>query len=99
MRIEAQFQKLHDRHQPKRDAVDMARLAGRLGCWFESKGYLTVAIALYPDRADLRHELTRLDEQGRKNTRTEITLADLLAAGSLTPNRRRTRLTPTRTNP
>jgi enediyne biosynthesis protein E4 len=77
--LHARYQKLHERHQPRRDAVEMAHLAERLGRPFEARAYLTVAMAAFPDRVELRHELARLDERSKAVTRTGQTLAELLA--------------------
>src|SRR5262249_12228349 len=52
-RLEARYQKLHQRNQPLRDAAEMARLAERLGHWFEAKVSLHVAATVDPDRVDL----------------------------------------------
>jgi enediyne biosynthesis protein E4 len=78
-RLHARYQKLHERHQPKRDAVEMARLAGLLGRRFEARAYLTVAVAVDPSREGLRLELAHLEELGQTTKRTGNTLADLLA--------------------
>jgi tetratricopeptide (TPR) repeat protein len=58
--LNARYEKLHERKQPIRDAVEMARLATRLGREFEARGFLTLAIADDPDRDDLRRDLRRL---------------------------------------
>ena len=39
----ARYMKLHDREQPLRDAVELARLAKQLGRQFESRAFLVVA--------------------------------------------------------
>jgi tetratricopeptide (TPR) repeat protein len=56
----ARYEKLSERKQPLRDAVEMARLAERLGRRFEARGFLTLAIADDPQRADLNQDLERL---------------------------------------
>ena len=55
--IAARYEKLYERKQPIRDAVEMARLAEQLGRGFEARGFLTLAISEEPDREDLRHDL------------------------------------------
>ena len=59
-RFRARYEKLYERKQPIRDAVEMAGLAERLGRVFEARGFLTVALADDPDRQDLRRDLERL---------------------------------------
>ena len=56
----ARYLKLHDRKQPIRDAVELARLAEQLGRRFEARVFLSIAISEDPDCADLRRELDRL---------------------------------------
>jgi enediyne biosynthesis protein E4 len=77
--LEVQFRKLHERHQPKRDAPEMARLAGLLGRRFEAKAFLTIAMAVYPHRKELWIEVARLKDRGQTTRPTGKTLADLLA--------------------
>jgi hypothetical protein len=64
-RLRARYEKLAERRQPIRDAVEMARLAQRLGRDFEARGFLTVAVAADPDRPDLRHDLEQLSQRQR----------------------------------
>jgi tetratricopeptide (TPR) repeat protein len=59
-RLEARYRELERRNQPIRDAAELARIAERLGSPFEARAFLTVAVAVDPDRADLRTELDRL---------------------------------------
>ena len=59
-RLQARYQKLYERKQPIRDAVEMAELAERLGRRFEARGFLTLAISDDPSRQDLRNVLERL---------------------------------------
>jgi enediyne biosynthesis protein E4 len=61
-RLLARYLKLHNRQQPIRDAVELARLAEQLGRRFEARVFLTIAISEEPARADLR------DDHGRLNT-------------------------------
>lgn len=58
-RLRARYENLYERKQPIRDAVEMAKLAERLGREFEARGFLTVAISDDPKREDLRHDLER----------------------------------------
>jgi thioredoxin-like negative regulator of GroEL len=76
--IQARYRKLHRRNQPERDAAEMARLAKRLGRWFEARAYLTVATAVEPDRDDLRGELAALDRALRAPREPGRTLAGAL---------------------
>ena len=78
-RLQARYQKLHDRNQPIRDAVEMARLATKLGLRFEARAFLTIAVAAYPRRDDLRDELRRLSPLPRANAPPERTLAQAIA--------------------
>jgi tetratricopeptide (TPR) repeat protein len=57
------YEQLFARKQPLRDAVEMARLAERLGRAFEARGFLTLAIADDPRREDLRRDLQRLSQR------------------------------------
>jgi tetratricopeptide (TPR) repeat protein len=59
-RLRSRYEKLHDRKQPIRDAVEMAHLAEQLGRRFEARVFLTLAISEDPDRDDLKRELARL---------------------------------------
>ena len=56
-RLEARYEKLYDRKQPIRDAVEMAHLAEQLGRGFEARAFLTVAISEDPDREGHLQEL------------------------------------------
>ena len=53
----ARYEKLYERKQPVRNAIEMARLAEQLGRAFEARAFLTLAIAENPDREDLPREL------------------------------------------
>jgi thioredoxin-like negative regulator of GroEL len=59
-RLRARYEKLHERKQPIRDAVELAHLAEQLGRVFEARVFLTLEISADPDREDLRHNLRRL---------------------------------------
>ena len=61
-RLRARYEQLYERKQPIRDAVEMAKLAERLGREFEARSFLTVAISDDPNREDLRHDLERLSQ-------------------------------------
>ncbi|WP_165235694.1 tetratricopeptide repeat protein [Aquisphaera insulae] len=76
----ARYKKLFDRNQPIRDAEEMADLAEHLGRRFESRGFLTIALADDPARADLRRSLARLAPPPRAPAARS--LADLIRAGS-----------------
>jgi thioredoxin-like negative regulator of GroEL len=58
--LRARYQKLHERNQPIRDALEMARLAEQLGRRFEARVFLTLAIFEDPGRDDLKVDLQRL---------------------------------------
>ena len=58
-RLRARYEKLHERKQPIRDAVEMARLAEQLGREFEARVFLTLAISEDPEREDFKRELAR----------------------------------------
>jgi hypothetical protein len=60
-RARARYLSLHDRQQPIRNAVELARLAEQLGRRFEARVFLTIAISENPDRDDLRRDLARLN--------------------------------------
>jgi len=76
-RLKARYQKLYERYQPRRDAAEMARLAEQLGRRFEARAFLTVAVAVDPDRTDLRSDLSRLEQKSAINEPGR-TLAGLL---------------------
>jgi tetratricopeptide (TPR) repeat protein len=75
----ARYLKLYDRYQPKRDAAEMAGLAEQLGRQFEARAFLGVAVAVDPNRTDLRKRLRRLSRQARTVAEPPATLAGLLA--------------------
>jgi tetratricopeptide (TPR) repeat protein len=78
-RQRARYETLYDRKQPIRDAVEMARLAERLGRAFEARVFLTLAISAAPEREDLRHDLERLSRSSATGARRGQTMADVLA--------------------
>ncbi len=81
-RLRARYEKLFERKQPIRDALEMARLAKRLGRDFEARGFLTVAVSDDLNREDLRHESEWLgqrfaDDVERGQTMPEVLVHDL----------------------
>jgi tetratricopeptide (TPR) repeat protein len=76
----ARYEKLHKRRQPSRDAAELGRLAGELGQRFEAKAFLTLAVAVDPEREDLRHDLARLLARRDPLVAPGRTLAQVLAA-------------------
>src|SRR5262249_54841803 len=78
-RLRARYEKLYNRNQPIRDAVEMAHLAGQLGRAFEARVYLTVAISEDPEREDLRHELGRMSQRSETVAERGQTLAEVVA--------------------
>ena len=68
--LRARYDKLYERKQPIRGAVEMARLAERLGREFEARAFLTLAVSDNPTREDLRRDLERLASQRRRLSRT-----------------------------
>ena len=62
-----------------RDSVEMARLAEQLGQGFQARAFLTVAIAMHPDREDLRHHLNELKRNEASREGAGRSLADVLA--------------------
>jgi len=55
----ARYRELHDRTQPFRDAVEMARLAEQLGRHFEARVFLTIAVSDEPARREFLPEIGR----------------------------------------
>jgi tetratricopeptide (TPR) repeat protein len=74
-RLRARFEKLHNRKQPIRDAVEMAHLAEQLGRRFEARVFLSIAISEDPGRADLRSDLKRLTTTHIFDTRAAVVSA------------------------
>jgi tetratricopeptide (TPR) repeat protein len=68
-RLQTRYERLYQRKQPIRDAVEMARLAEQLGRIIEARGFLTIALANDPNRDDLRRDLLRLNQS--RTTRTK----------------------------
>ena len=79
-RMVARYNRLYVRHQPKRDAAEMASLAEKLGQRFEATAFVTLAVAVDPDRHDLRSGLDRLKARDDTLQGRGRTLADLLAS-------------------
>jgi thioredoxin-like negative regulator of GroEL len=65
----ARYQRLLERHQPRRDAAEMAHLAEKLGQPFEAWAWAKLAAATDPDRADYRETLARLTKSGETQIR------------------------------
>jgi tetratricopeptide (TPR) repeat protein len=77
-RLKARYEKLYDRTQPIRDAVEMAEIAEQLGRTFEARIFLTLAISEDPERADLRRNLRRLSQSSRVAMHPGKTLAEVI---------------------
>jgi tetratricopeptide (TPR) repeat protein len=77
--LRARYEKLYERKQPIRDAVEMAKLAERLGRECEARGFLTVAISDDPNREDLRHDLERLSQSPATVAKRGQTAPEVLA--------------------
>jgi thioredoxin-like negative regulator of GroEL len=77
-RLIARYEKLYDRCQPIRDAVEMAEIAGQLGRTFEARIFLTLAISEDPERALLREDLTRLSQRSVASANGGRTLAEVI---------------------
>ena len=77
-RLRARYQKLFDRNQPIRDAVEMGRLAEKLGRPFEARVFLSVAAKEGLNRDDLRGDLERLSQPARPAADPGRSLADLI---------------------
>jgi thioredoxin-like negative regulator of GroEL len=73
----ARYLELHERHQPKRDAAEMADLAARLGRQFEANAFLTVAAAV--DRHVRSVDIAAFQRQANADGAIGLTLARLLA--------------------
>ncbi len=76
--LKALYYKRFDRNQPLRDAALMAGIAQRLGREFEARVFLTVAIAVGPDRDELRRDLERLDQHPNATNQPRRSLADVI---------------------
>jgi hypothetical protein len=79
IRLEARYVKLHDRKQPVRHAVEMARLAEKLGRTFEARALLALAVAENPDQADLQQAPERLIRSRSPGAPPADTLAQAVA--------------------
>ncbi len=77
--LRARYEKLFDRKQPVRDAVEMARLAERLGRKFEARGWLTLASSEDPEREELQRDLRRMNQSSATVVEHGRTLAEVLA--------------------
>jgi tetratricopeptide (TPR) repeat protein len=74
------YNRRFDRNQPLRDAAEMAAIAQKLGREFEAKVFLSVAIAVHPDRDELRRDLDRLDHQASATNLAGRSLADVVGS-------------------
>lgn len=79
-RVDARYEKLYRRNQPRRDAAEMSRLAEQLGRRFEARAFAAIAASADPDDAEPRERLARLAPVGRTNRAGGPTLADALTA-------------------
>jgi enediyne biosynthesis protein E4 len=77
-RLQARYQKLYARNQPRRDAAEMSHLAEQLGQRFEARVFLTVAASLDPNRPGLQADLARLNSRPEVLDNSPRTLADLV---------------------
>ncbi len=77
-RLRARYERLFNRQQPIRDAVEMAQLDEYLDRVFEARVFLTLAMSAAPERKDLRRDLERLSQSSRKVANDGKTLADVL---------------------
>jgi tetratricopeptide (TPR) repeat protein len=80
LRLEARYAELHHRKQPVRLAVEMARLAEKLGRTFEARAFSTLAVAENPERADLWRDLERLTRSRSPAAPPAQTLAQAVAS-------------------
>jgi predicted Zn-dependent protease len=78
-RLLARYEKLYDRTQPIRDAVEMAEIAEQLGRTFEADVFLTLAVAEDPERLGLGDKLRRLNRRAASPALRGKTLAQLIA--------------------
>jgi thioredoxin-like negative regulator of GroEL len=78
-RLQARYQKLFKRHQPRRDAAEMARLAEQLGRRFEAKAFFTIALASARDAAGIRRDFARLTQNTETFAGSARTLDELLS--------------------
>ena len=73
--LQARYEKLFKRHQPRRDAAEMARLAEQLGRRFEAKAFLNIALARaarccrHPTRPRPAHSEHRIIRRFRSHPR------------------------------
>ena len=79
VQIQARYAKLVKRHQPHRDATELARLAAQIGRRFETRAFLTIALDSAPDNASIRRDLARLAATANPFADSTGTLDDLIA--------------------
>ncbi len=77
--VQARYQALFMRNQPRRDAEEMSRLAAQLGRRFEAEAFLTVAFTTAPERALIRRDLAGLAERAETSAVSARTLDERLA--------------------
>jgi enediyne biosynthesis protein E4 len=77
-RLQARYDKLFKRHQPRRDAAEMGRLAGQLGRRFEASAFLTIALASNRNTPAIRNDLARLEQSSEKSASSARTLEEQL---------------------
>jgi hypothetical protein len=78
-RLQSRYAKLFKRHQPRRDAEEMARLAEQLGRRFEARALLTIALATARDTTRVQRDLARLGQSTDPLIGTAGTLDELLS--------------------
>ncbi len=85
--LNTRYRRLIDRNQPGRDSVELARIAVRLGRWFEAKAFATIAKATGCPVADLPGIIASLKaHETRQGTESRGgVLADLLTPPSGRP--------------
>ena len=77
-RLQSRYDKLFKRHQPRRDAAEMARLAEQLGRRFEARAFLTIALASNRNTPAIRNDLARLEQSNEKSASSGRTLEEQL---------------------
>ncbi len=80
LRLQALYDQLHDRQQPVRHAVEMARIAEGLGRTFEAQAFFTLAAIENPDRGIFRQDIQRLIRSGLPGKSSEGTMSQAVAS-------------------
>jgi enediyne biosynthesis protein E4 len=78
-RLQARYDKLVKQHQPRRAAAEMGRLAEQLGRRFESRAFLTIALASGRNTPAIRDDLARLAQSSETSASSARTLEERLA--------------------